>query len=277
MKRMAWRRAGIRSLVAGLLLGLPCAASADSGWVGGSFTPFQTSFAAGWSQIFKEEVPVKGVRLSVLYAVQSEVSGVDIGLFNDTETMTGVGLGLCNITRGNATGAHLGAGCNQVDDDFTGVQSGIANLIGGELSGLQMGLASSAAGGVTGAQIGLVTHSGDITGLQAGALLNDAGEMNGAALGVCNIARANSVGAQLGALCAVVSGDFKGLQTGAGNFVTGELTGAQIGAFNSADRGSGFQFGVVNYAKSMDGLQFGLLNFNENGFLPVFPFFNYGN
>ena len=275
MKRVAWRRAGIRSFLLGLVLSLPDVASAEDGWVDAGFTPFQIGFAAGGSQVFEKEVPVYGLRVSGLYGVQSEVVGVDIGLLNDADTFRGIGLGLCNITRGSATGAHLGAGCNQVDDDFEGVQSGAANLVGGKLIGLQVGAASSAAGGATGAQIGLVSQAGDLTGLQAGAL-NYSGGLNGVALGVCNVARASSVGAQLGALCAVVTGDFKGLQTGAGNFVTGELTGAQLGAVNSADRGSGFQFGVVNYAKSLSGLQFGLLNINENGFLPVFPFFNYG-
>ena len=33
---------------------------------------------------------------------------------------------------------------------------------------------------------------------------------------------------------------------------------------------------ILNYSKKMTGLQIGLLNFNESGFLPVFPIFNFG-
>ncbi len=38
----------------------------------------------------------------------------------------------------------------------------------------------------------------------------------------------------------------------------------------------GFQLALFTWAKEMEGLQIGLLNFNEKGFLPVFPIFNFG-
>lgn len=52
--------------------------------------------------------------------------------------------------------------------------------------------------------------------------------------------------------------------------------GAQVAiGYNQAETvKNGPQVGFVNKAKGA-ALQFGLLNFNEEGFLPVFPFFNF--
>jgi len=36
------------------------------------------------------------------------------------------------------------------------------------------------------------------------------------------------------------------------------------------------QVGFLNVTSKLDGIQIGFLNFAENGFLPVFPFFNFG-
>ena len=67
----------------------------------------------------------------------------------------------------------------------------------------------------------------------------------------------------------------KGLQAGLGNQVLGKMQGVQVGLANGADHGAGLQLGVLNRAKSMKGLQLGVLNFNDEGFLPVFPLFNF--
>ena len=51
-------------------------------------------------------------------------------------------------------------------------------------------------------------------------------------------------------------------------------SGAQVSlAYNDATSVSWVQAALVNRAKSAK-IQVGLLNFNENGFLPFFPFFN---
>lgn len=98
-------------------------------------------------------------------------------------------------------------------------------------------------------------------------------------------------GVQL-AMANQVEGDCKGLQFGLTNEVDGLLRGIQISALGSnvvggsgaqisalwnwADSLSGVQIGVLNFGGQMKGLQLGLLNFNDNGFLPVFPLFNFG-
>lgn len=47
-----------------------------------------------------------------------------------------------------------------------------------------------------------------------------------------------------------------------------------IGGLNTAKESS-VQIGFVNVAARITGLQFGFINVAENGFLPVFPFFNF--
>lgn len=54
--------------------------------------------------------------------------------------------------------------------------------------------------------------------------------------------------------------------------------GAQIGIVNKADNFySGLQLGILNIGSGTLGVQVGLINIMDNGFLPVFPFFNFSN
>ncbi len=53
-------------------------------------------------------------------------------------------------------------------------------------------------------------------------------------------------------------------------------SGSRRPATFSAENGKGLQIGFWNVAKEMTGLQIGLLNFNDKGFLPIFPLFNFG-
>ena len=73
------------------------------GWADTSFTPLQLSLIGGPTQIFKEKVPVLGLRLSGLHAIQSTVKGLDLGIFNLTDDLTGLGVGLVNVTYGDVT------------------------------------------------------------------------------------------------------------------------------------------------------------------------------
>ena len=51
--------------------------------------------------------------------------------------------------------------------------------------------------------------------------------------------------------------------------------GFQVGAFNHTSDGNPVQIGLFNTTSKGSPFQIGLLNYNPNGFLPVFPFFNY--
>jgi hypothetical protein len=114
-----------------------------------------------------------------------------------------------------------------------------------------------------------------VVGLDLG-LFNDATSVAGLGIGLCNITRENGAGVQVGAGCSLVDADFTGVQTGLVNQVSGRLDGLQLGVANAAREGTGLQIGLLNRSTSMRGLQIGVLNWNENGFLPFFPFFNFG-
>lgn len=55
-----------------------------------------------------------------------------------------------------------------------------------------------------------------------------------------------------------------------------DVDGLQVGLFNKTVNDQGMQFGIVNYSKKTTaGIQIGIINIMKNGFLPVFPFFNF--
>jgi hypothetical protein len=131
-----------------------------------SFTPFQLSLAPP-AQIFPQEVPVRGLRINVVYGVQREVSGLDVGLFNEVrEKLSGIGAGLLNIARADATGLHVGA-ANTVSGEFRGLQIAFANHNEGNLAGAQIGVGNVTEGGA-GLQVGLFNQAGSLKGLQIG-------------------------------------------------------------------------------------------------------------
>jgi hypothetical protein len=185
MNRATRFRAGFRLLVAGSMLALATPSSAADAGIPAPFTPFQLAIFPGWWQVFSEPTAVYGVRVSAVYGIQSKVWGLDTGLFNETESMIGIGTGISNIVRENGMGIQLAA-FNSVEADFTGLQTSLANVVGGQIMGLQ------------------------------------------------------------------------------------------VGFVNIAEAGTGLQIGFLNRSDSIRGVQFGLLNWNKNGFLPFFPFVNFG-
>ena len=75
--------------------------------------------------------------------------------------------------------------------------------------------------------------------------------------------------------CVNTGTDNRGVQLAIAN-ISKDIKGVQVGVFNNAAVQAGVQLGVVNYAKkSTSGIQLGLINVMKNGFLPVFPFFNF--
>ena len=95
----------------------------------------------------------------------------------------------------------------------------------------------------------------------------------------------------VGAATAIVNlheGTDRGLNLAFLNQIKRHESGANVGVVNLGDRASttdigmlnvggrsGIQVGAVNISDRLEGIQFGFLNIAENGFLPVFPFFNF--
>ena len=148
-------------------------------------------------QIFPEQTKVEGVRIDLLYGVNSELSGVDWGLANRTiGTTTGMQIGAfpfggVNIT-GNLEGVQLGGlwgGVNIAHAEVTGLQfAGIlwgfnraGSLHGGQIAGVFAGIN--------------IADSTD--GFQLATLYNQATRMHGLQLGLVNVCRQAS-GVQIG-------------------------------------------------------------------------------
>ncbi len=127
-------------------------------------------------QAFPAESSVTGVRLSLLLAVNHDVTGVDIGV-------------AANRTLGDQAGFQV-ALYNEVSGDLRGTEFGVfLNDVDGELTGLQLcGGANLAAGG-RGAQLSVFYNQAkELRGLQLG-LVNVAEELDGLQIGLLNINR----------------------------------------------------------------------------------------
>ncbi|MFA6288827.1 MAG: hypothetical protein WC661_15710 [Opitutaceae bacterium] len=151
---------------------------------------FQASLWAPDYQLVPATESVSGIRLEI-YGENKNVSGLEMGLVNITTgdftgvtglifipsifnkvegTTTGIQFGIVNVTKGEVTGWQ-GGWVNVHDSKVTGLQTAIVNW-GGEgikadFSGLQIGLVN-AAKNVKGVQLGFVNYAETLKGLQIG-------------------------------------------------------------------------------------------------------------
>lgn len=142
---------------------------------------------------------------------------------------------------------------------------------------------------LNGLELAIMSQSENINGLQI-AFLNIMSEnVKGMQLGFFSMGQelkvfqlnaynfySTSSGVQIG-IGNIGGYDTHGLQLGGGNFVGDGSTGAQIGIVEYCDKYEGFQMGILNISSdsSSDLFQIGLINYCDNGFLSVFPFFNF--
>ena len=124
---------------------------------------------------------------------------------------------------------------------------------------------------------GVVTHTrGSLRGLQIAAANEVDGDVTGAQIALfASYVEGRCSGLQLSGIAAR-AGEGRGVQIAAGLSDAPGWNGFQIALVTRAGEMRGLQIGVLNRAREMEGLQIGLLNFNERGFLPVFPLFNFG-
>lgn len=179
-----------------------------------------------------------------------------------SEEFNGIAAGAIDL--GNHNGISIfpidfGSGTNglsvegiTIGKGFNGIDFCLCNIYGTEGAGLQV--------------IGLdfSTHDdSEITGCQIGGILTSA--VRGAQIGAVTynpkvgINRGRSFG--------------KCLNLGVMNL---DLTeGFQVGVVNNTSEGNPVQIGLFNTSFDGSPFQIGILNINPNGFLPIFPFFNY--
>ncbi|HBA85069.1 MAG TPA: hypothetical protein DCZ95_13335 [Verrucomicrobia bacterium] len=122
-------------------------------------------------QIFPANYDVYGFRLNLLYGLNQNLRGLDLGVFNDIE--------------GLVEGLQLGVVGNRAQS-LSGVQIGLYNSIGGSENGcLQLGIFNQA-DDVMGCQLGPVNFARQANGAQIG-LINICDTMTGVQVGLINI------------------------------------------------------------------------------------------
>lgn len=104
-------------------------------------------------QIVPEKYGISGVRLSLLYGRNTNVSGLDWGLVS-------------HCTSGMSKGVQFGL-VGLVDADFIGWQSTAVNITKRDFEGFQWGIVNYA-GHANGFQLGLVNYAMTMKGLQIG-------------------------------------------------------------------------------------------------------------
>ena len=128
---------------------------------------------------------------------------------------------------------------------------------------------------VSGLDMGLLSFS-EATN-QSGLSLNMGvghvtGTSSGAACGLVNIHRGTDSGFN-GAFINIVKSITSGVNVGFVN-ITEDYSAVDIGGLSISDK-SKAQISFVNITQELEGLQIGFLNVAPNGFLPVFPVFNF--
>jgi hypothetical protein len=246
------------------------------------WTPFQLSLVKP-VQLFSEETKVEGLRLNLIYGVNKEVTGLDLGVVNEvTGTTKGVqaayilggnisrdldgaqivyGFGGVNVTNGEANGLQIsgvGAGVNWAEE-FNGVQ--LSGVLGGinkaaNMTGLQITVA-----------FGGINMAENVTGFQIAGLL---GGINKAA---------NVRGVQIAGLAGGINWakNVSGVQLSGvyGINIAKDVSGVQISSlYNQADAMEGLQLGLVNLCNKMKGAQVGLINIITDSNVPFFPVIN---
>ena len=157
---------------------------------------------------------------------------------------------------------------------MSGVQVGLLNISKGAMSGVQIGSTN----GVGEADVSLDDRAPCMDGIQVGGFLNDVqGRMRGIQLSAGPLGGNSAgaiVGVQIGAsLLPCASGDDDGTMF-ASNYAL-DVSGMQIGLwFNRAKSVHGMQIGLVNYCDSMVGVQIGLVNIITESSVPFFPIIN---
>jgi len=142
-------------------------------------------------------------------------------------------------------------------DDFRGVQLNVINLAH-KLDGVQIGLfgihvnADGSDSELSGVQMNLFGNvSETLFGFQSG-IFNKSGRLNGMQSGFVNIAQ-------------------QGLQFGFVNIFNYKQV---LKGIDSNKTDARIQVGLYNHSDN-SAFQIGALNYNKNGFLPVFPLFNF--
>lgn len=204
---------------------------------------------------------------------ESSFNGISAGLFYigryNKPVGTQNGISVFPFAFGSGTNG-LSVEASTLSKEFNGIDLCLFNLYETRGAGLQViGLDCSAKNEsrITGCQIGGLLRS-SVRGAQIGAITYNPGRQG---LHSDSAVLRDGTGIDRGHDYRKSFG--KCLNLGVLNFDLKE--GFQIGAVNNTSDGNPVQIGLFNTTFDGSPFQIGLLNINPNGFLPVFPFFNY--
>lgn len=105
--------------------------------------------------IAKENDSVTAFRFNLIYGKNASVRVIDLGFVNHTTTGVSKGLGWGFV--------------NYAEADFTGIQLGTANVVGGNFEGFEWGFVNYVQN-ARGLQLGFVNYAQTMHGLQVGLL-----------------------------------------------------------------------------------------------------------
>lgn len=150
--------------------------------------PFQLALVPD-VQIVRPADSVSGFRLSI-YGENQDVTGVDLGIVNLTKgNFKGFGLDVISMIDGDAEGLMWNwLGYGRVSGDVTGWHHAfVFSYLQGETKGVQTSLVARNRSDFTGVQLGAYTETGaHIGGVQAG-IVNRASSVKGLQLGLLNM------------------------------------------------------------------------------------------
>ncbi len=160
------------------------------------------------------------------------------------------------------TGFQLAAGNARVPDDpnVNGFRLSFFHGENEHMSGFDFGLLSlSSSKNRSGLAmiLGVSRTTGTSSGLNSGFVIVHEGEARGVNASFVNFVKTLKSGINIGFLN-----------------ITEGFSSIDLSGIGVSDR-SNVQVGFVNVTKKIENFQFGFLNIAENGFLPVFPIFNF--
>jgi hypothetical protein len=165
----------------------------------------------------------------------------------------------CTTVNGVKIGLPYSSNYWGLDQTVNGLETGFFTETNGS-NGLQLAFINIYTKNCKGMQLAGASISRKFKGFQMG-VYNEASQSTAAQLGFANTARHDSSGYQVGVI----------------NNSADNTKGVQVGVINAAYGFKGVQVGVINtsFRENSNSLQLGLICYMKDGFLPIFPFFNF--
>ncbi len=152
---------------------------------------------------------------------------------------------------------------------FRGFSTGLIHAVDEDMTGFQLNLSNIVKGTARGVQAGLINRGAAFNGMQAAIINITTPSSRGFQLGLINMSTAfleeNNTFLEADTL--------KGLQLGIFN-ISDNINGVQVGFINVADSVRGLQLGLINISDSVEGIPIGLINIYTEGAWDISSYFS---